>query len=687
MKTKNLIPIILISLVVISCNTPQRNNIQDNSYEFRISDKTINETIRDLKEKYSDAHSFRIEKGVKQVASLWQDKDGTVEDFQTFCLESFVSDSAELDIAFEKTERNFEIIFGLYNKMSVKLMEPLHLDMGETSYVDNIMGAYSPSSHLTEDLFQNKMAFYIALNFPSYSLTEKSENAANWSRKDWAYARLGDMFISRVPADLQQNASVIATNADTYIADYNIYMGNLVNDNMENLFPKDMVLITHWGLRDELKSNYNSKKGLEKQKMIYNIMLNIVYQDIPQEVINKGDYLWNPTSNKLYKDDIEVSFTSEPYTRYEHLLHNFKALSAMDKYNPVYPTYIERAYDQSMELTHQEIETLFIEFITSPEIAEVAKLIKTRLGRELEPFDIWYDGFKGRANINEEDLNKITRRKYQNPAAFERDIPRMLITLGWTRNKATEIASRISVDPSRGAGHAWGSEMKGDNAHLRTRIPEAGMDYKGYNIATHEMGHNVEQTITLYDIDYYMLKGVPNTAFTEAIAFLFQANDLKLLGQASPTNRQETDALAALDNCWSAYEIMGVSLLDMYVWQWMYENPDANPKELKKAVIKLSIEVWNNYYYPVFGIKDSPILAIYSHMITSPLYLANYPVGHLIEFQIEQYVKDRQFANEITRMLLQGQIIPQEWMKGAVGNKISGEPTLNAVDKALKIIK
>ncbi len=571
--------------------------------------------------------------------------------------------------------------------MTVKLMEPLHLDMGETSYVDNIMGAYSPSSHLTEDLFQNKMAFYIALNFPSYSLTEKSENAANWSRKDWAYARLGDMFISRVPADLQQNASVIATNADTYIADYNIYMGNLVNDNMEKLFPEDMILITHWGLRDELKSNYNSKRGLEKQKMIYNIMLNIVYQDIPQEVINKGDYQWNPTSNKLYKDDIEVSFTSEPYTRYEHLLHNFKALSAMDKYNPVYPTYIERAYDQSMELTRQEIETLFIEFITSPEIAEVAKLIKTRLGRELEPFDIWYDGFKGRANINEEDLNKTTRRKYPNPAAFERDIPRMLIALGWSRNKASEIASRISVDPARGAGHAWGSEMKGDNAHLRTRIPKAGMDYKGYNIATHEMGHNVEQTITLYDIDYYMLKGVPNTAFTEAIAFLFQANDLKLLGQASPANRQETDALAALDNCWSAYEIMGVSLLDMYVWQWMYENPDANPKELKEAVIKLSIEVWNNYYYPVFGIKDSPILAIYSHMITSPLYLANYPVGHLIEFQIEQYVKNRQFANEITRMLLQGQIIPQEWMKGAVGNKISGEPTLNAVDKALKIIK
>jgi oligoendopeptidase F len=184
-----------------------------------------------------------------------------------------------------------------------------------------------------------------------------------------------------------------------------------------------------------------------------------------------------------------------------------------------------------------------------------------------------------------------------------------------------------------------------------------------------------------------MLRGVPNTAFTEAVAFLFQANDLKLLGQGNPSNIEEAEALAALDNCWSAYEIMGVSLLDMYVWQWMYENPDCNPKELQQAVERIAIEVWNNYYYPIFGVKDSPILAIYSHMITSPLYLANYPVGHLIEFQIEQYVKDKQFADEITRMLVQGQIIPQEWMKGAVGTEISGKPTLEAVNQALKIVK
>jgi len=680
--------IMIVTIIVTAgCSNSKNEVTPEVKSSFKISEDDINETIRQIKEINTDKESIRIEKGVRQVAALWQESDGDLQAFRTFCVENFIADSTNLMIAYNKLERNFELLYGSYNTMTVKLMEPLHLDMGEIHFVDEIMGAYSPSSHLNEDLFANKLAFYVILNFPSFSLEEKINNADKWSRLDWAYARMGDLFISRIPAELLQNASVASTNADTYIADYNIYMGNLVNSEMKTSFPSDMILISHWGLRDELKSNYNTENGFEKQKTIYNVMLRIVKQEIPSEVINNGDYQWNPITNKMYKDGKETKFTPEPYTRYEHLLHNFKALSAMDPYNPIYPTYIERAYDQSMELTREEIETLFISFITSPQIKEVSELIKSRLGRELEPFDIWYNGFTPRTNVNEEELNQITRRKYPNPQAFENDIPRMLQELGWSREKAVYIANKISVDPARGAGHAWGAMMKGDVAHLRTRVGDKGMDYKGYNIATHELGHNVEQTITLYDIDYYMLAGVPNTAFTEAVAFMFQANDLRLLGRSNPSNKEEAEALAALENCWSAYEIMGVSLVDMYVWQWLYENPDSNAKELQEAVVKIAIDVWNKYYYPVLGTKDCPLLAIYSHMITSPLYLANYPVGHLIQFQVEQYVKDKKFSDEITRMLLQGRIIPQQWMKGAVGKGISGEPTLNAVDKALKTVK
>jgi hypothetical protein len=42
-----------------------------------------------------------------------------------------------------------------------------------------------------------------------------------------------------------------------------------------------------------------------------------------------------------------------------------------------------------------------------------------------------------------------------------------------------------------------------------------------------------------------MLKGIPNTAFTEAVAFMFQGRDLKLLGQAKGDASEEKEAMAA----------------------------------------------------------------------------------------------------------------------------------------------
>ena len=132
---------------------------------------------------------------------------------------------------------------------------------------------------------------------------------------------------------------------------------------------------------------------------------------------------------------------------------------------------------------------------------------------------------------------------------------------------------------------------------------------------------------------------------------------------------------------------MGVSLVDMYVWKWLYQNPGATPAQLKEQVILIAKDVWNKYYAEVFGSKDEPILAIYSHMIDAPLYLSAYPIGHLIDFQIEKQIKDKNFAAEVERIYTKGRLIPQVWMKEAVGKEISCEPILEATTEALKIIK
>ncbi len=643
----------------------------------------VSQVVEALKVRYADLDVERAQKGVEQCAALWEEQDGSIADFTAFCLDNYVDKTAERYELFANLSDKFELLLGHFNKVSVLLKEPVHMPGKELQPVDYLMGAYEVSSHFNDDMFANKIAFLTILNFPAYSLAEKQQDGGNWSREEWGYARLGDLFTSRVPAAVQQQSATAQTTADNYISEYNIVMGNLLNEKGEKLFPQGMTLISHWGLRDELKSNYaDAQRGLEKQRMVYTVMKHIITQDIPEMVVNNDQVDYAPLANKVYKNGGEIAAPAAPDTRYLMLLNNFKALHEEDPYYPEMPTYIQRAYEGGMEFSKEEIRDMFTRFISSPEVAAVAGLIKQRLGRDLEPFDIWYDGFKARSGIAEDVMTAKTAKQYPDAAAFERDLPAILKKLGFAPADAQRICERVQVDAARGSGHAWGAMMKGDKARLRTRVPATGMDYKGYNIAMHEFGHNVEQTISLYDVDYYMMNGVPNTAFTEALAFVFQKRDLDVLGmQESNPDKQ---ALMALDIFWGCYEIMGVSLVDMGVWEWMYAHPEATAAQLKENVIRIAREIWNQYYAPVLGEQDSPVLAIYSHMIDNPLYLANYPMGHLIELQLEEYLKGKSFPDEVQRMYKLGRLTPQVWMQQAAGQSVSIEPTLKAAALAVQ---
>ncbi|MBU8892907.1 MAG: hypothetical protein KOO66_09010 [Bacteroidales bacterium] len=650
-----------------------------------MNDQAIEKTQNALIEKFGSENEELINRGVAHVASLWRASDGSLEDFESFCTGNFISDAAEKEVVFNKISKNFESLWGHGNKIVLDLNENMHLNNGPYHSIDAMFAAYSPGSHFADDFYSNKIAFVIALNFPPYSLDEKNEIGKKWNSLEWAYARLGDVFTARVPAELSQKIGNASTGSDIYISEYNIFMGHLLNNDNEKLFPEDMVLLSHWNLRDEIKSNYaNTENGPEKQDMIYTVMKHIINQTIPEEVINSGDYDWNPLENKVYKDENEVQLTAEPDSRYQEILNNFHARKATDKYHSEYNTFVKRAFSGSKEIPQEEVENLFDEYLSSPVVKQVGELIKKRLGRDLRPYDIWYDGFKARSSISEETLNEITRNKYPDEKALEADLGNILKKLGWEKERAEFLASKVEVDAARGSGHAWGAQMKAENAHLRTRVSGKGMDYKGYNIAVHEFGHNVEQTISLHDVDYYLINGVPNTAFTEALAFIFQKRDLMLLGFSN--DNPDKESLETLDLYWSVFEIMGVSMVDMKVWKWLYANPEATASQLKEATIGIANEVWNKYYAEVYGTSDEPILAVYSHMINAPLYLANYSFGHLIDFQIEQYLVGKDFSTEVDRIWSIGQVTPQVWMQEAVGENISIKPMIEAAEEALKHI-
>jgi hypothetical protein len=648
---------------------------------------------KELTAKYGSQQDPRIERGLHQVAEFWRADDGDASTFEEFVRTNFAGDQASLDTMFNRFQSLLEQLDGHMHEISREFNQQSDLDLGPVLPFDEMFAGYDPSAHVLDDFFNNKIAFIVLLNFPLTTLDERLKNGPNWSRRQWAEVRLAERFDKRVPADVNLAIAQAAAESGQYVAQYNIWMHHLLDPQGQRLFPAKMRLLSHWNLRDEIKADYPDKEnGLAKQRMIQQVMERIVTQTIPQIVINNPTVDWNPYSNEVKPaaakdsdasaDNRPITNSPEPDTRYAKLLKTYIASRKADPYSPTAPTLIDRRFQEDREIPEVRVKAMLEQVLSSPLVAQTAQVIQARLGRPLEPFDIWYNGFRPGSQYSEAQLDEIVAKKYPTAEAYQKDIPNLLMKLGFAPDRAQHVAENIIVDPARGSGHAMGSSMRAEKAHLRTRVEKTGMNYKGFNIAVHEMGHNVEQTFSLNDNDFTLLQGVPNTAFTEALAFVFQGHDLELLGLPAPDAKSQAEK--TLNDFWATYEIAGVALVDMSVWHWMYDHPQATPKQLDQATVQIAKDIWNRYYAPVFHKNDVVLLGVYSHMIDSFLYLPDYPIGHMIAFQIEEQMKKAgSIGPEFERMARMGRITPDLWMERATGRPVGPEALLEATQQAL----
>src|SRR5947209_15609252 len=199
-------------------------------------------------------------------------------------------------------------------------------------------------------------------------------------------------------------------------------------------------------------------------------MERIVTQEIPQAVIDDPRVDWNPAANTVSAAPPETVETDqmkaqgkrppspessaqrEPDTRYAVLLADFRAARQLDADSPIARTEIDRHFQLDDEIPEQRVRALLTQVLDSPLVPRVAKLIEKRLGRPLEPFDIWYDGFVEKQP--EGDLSGRTRKRYPTPDAYKKDLPRLFEALGFSPEKARFLDSHMVVDPARGSGHA-----------------------------------------------------------------------------------------------------------------------------------------------------------------------------------------------------------------------------------------
>ncbi|MBI5070733.1 MAG: hypothetical protein HZB56_21125 [Deltaproteobacteria bacterium] len=658
----------------------------------------VDEAAAALVKRHGEAHRPSIERGLRQAAALWRPADGDARAFRALAEEQFRASPEEREALLARFERVLEQLDGTAAEANRALRWATDVDRGPVLPVDPLFAALDAGAHQDEDLFAGKLAFVALLNFPQATPEERQAQGAGWSRRRWAEDRLTSRFALRVPASATQAMARAAADAEIYIAGYNLWVHHLVTGDPrqpERLFPAGLRLLSHWNLRDQIRSDYAGEGGLPRQRLLQKAMERIVDQTIPAAVVNDPAVDWNPFTNQVWPAPAaaieggappraRVDGAREPDRRYAVLLDLFRAGRLADPWSPATPTLVQRRFDLDRGLPEARVVALLREVLDAPVRPRLARLIEKRMGRKLEPFDIWYDGFRPRSRHAEAELDALTRQRYPDADAFRRDLPRILGALGFAPEKARFLAEHIAVDPARGSGHAQPAGRRSDLSRLRTRVGAGGMDYKGYNIAVHELGHNVEQVFSLHGVDSTLLAGVPNNAFTEALAFVFQARDLELLGLGRPD--AEAQGLQALDAFWSTAEMAGVALVDIGVWRWMYQHPRATPAELRQATLRAAREVWNAHFAPLFGVRDSPLLAVYSHMIGYPLYLPDYPVGYLIASQVEERLRaEPALGPEFERMARIGKVAPDVWMRSAAGEAVSAGALLRAAAAALDV--
>ena len=150
-------------------------------------------SINALQEKYPADNHDRISRGVKHLSQLWFSGDGSAGDFSSFCEKYFIPSGPELELAFNTLELQFEFIRGYSRELALQLDLPLVTHTRPVTELDRLISGSKPES----DYYGSKLAFAIALNFPYYSYSEKEESGPEWTRKQWAMVRLGDMFRTR----------------------------------------------------------------------------------------------------------------------------------------------------------------------------------------------------------------------------------------------------------------------------------------------------------------------------------------------------------------------------------------------------------------------------------------------------------------------------------------------------------
>jgi hypothetical protein len=622
--------------------------------------------------RFGEPSRAAAEPGVARAAARWQASDGDASEFSAFCAKHFAAGDAERAALLARLEEALRQIGGHLYEMRRSLRRWNDLVGESVAGFDEVAAAFDPAPDLSDQLYRQKLAFIALLNFDRPDLACMLREGGSWDTERWAAARVAQQFGPRIPAELADHARRVGHEASNFVARFHVPVGTMVDAKGRRWFEPDRALLAHWLVREEIKAGYGDPDGLDKQRALMRVMARQIDGSIPRSVMERqGTADWDPAANTVGGTPVDPSSTVGP-ERYRHILAHAEVARRFDAHYPEAPTAIARKFDLAREIPEPEVERLLVDLLDHPVRGSLASFLRRRIGRALEPHDIYFEDV-GESRPAAE-LNAAVRARFSDEAAFQRALPQVLRELGFPADDAEFLGSRIRVEIAKGSGHAMRPMLGEYGAWLRTNRLKDELGWDGFDTAMHELGHNLEQLCSAFFAPRPALQNVPNTACTEAFAFLYQSLAKRVLGIEDAADAQRTQDVDAVATMLAARQIAGPSLVELRMWRWIYANPGATPAALRDATLAIAAEVWDRHYAQDFGPDHARILAAYQHMVGHPLYLADYTLGHVISHQIRAHLRGRDLAAETKRICSIGRVTPDLWLRRAVGSGIDVAP-------------
>ncbi|MDG2424209.1 MAG: hypothetical protein P8M22_09545 [Phycisphaerales bacterium] len=635
-----------------------------------------------LVEEHGDGIRQQAESGVAQVARYWRDEDGSPEEMSLFCKDYFVADETDRTRLLDRLETALATTTGHLHEIRRDLRRWTDLKGDDMPGMDDLLATFDPAPDLSEQYFAQKLAFMAMLNFQRPDLETMLSEGDGWDSDHWAAVRIAKMFGPRIPKEVADDAREVGHRANKWVAEFHVPVGSMVDENGRTWFEPDRKLLAHWLIREALKSLYGESDGLPGQRALLKVMGRHIDGSIPRAIMDgSATGSWNPQDNTIDGKSPGELVGNE---RYERWLEQFHLAQRIDEHCPEYPTALARKFQWHREIPELEVESLLEQLLSSPVRGDLAKLMSSRLDRPLEAHDIYYeDLFESRP---QEEMNALVRQRFADHHDFQSKLPSLLRELGYPDKQADFLGNNVQVEIARGSGHAMRPGMPQYSAWLRTSSLEKELGWAGFDTAMHELGHNLEQVISTHFVPRPALRGVPNTACTEAFAFLYQSLAYQALKVEPDSKAPDPFHVDSIQCLLASCQIAGPSLVDIRTWKWLYKNPDADAASLRDAVMGIAADLWKQYYEAYFGPDTTHVLAAYQHMVAHPLYLADYAIGHVQSHQIRSCLRDRELAAETLRICSIGRLTPDLWMRRAVDRGLDVDPLVTDTKAALQAL-